>query len=218
MSESKKGAVISPEKAYLYRITHIDNLAWMLAHGLHCRNSAKYDPNYIEIGRTTLIAERKEHAVPITPGGTLSDYIPFYFTPYSPMLLNIKTGRGVPQRPMSDIVILVASLRKLAEAGNGFVYTDRHAFMATARFTNELDLLEEWVPWDLLQARDFQRDLENPGKFERYQAEALIHDTLSIEALLGVIVYDLAGQDKIQALANDAGVGLRILVQPDWYF
>lgn len=54
----------------------------------------------------------------MAPGGTLSDYVPFYFTPCSPMLYNIKTGyNGVPkQEAMEEIVLLVASLRKLAEA------------------------------------------------------------------------------------------------------
>ena len=101
---------LTPEKALVFRITHIDNVAWIFAIGLHCRNSRTNDPNYHEIGNPDLIAKRAHRVVPIPPGGTLSDYIPFYFTPYSPMLLNIKTGHnGMTKTPMPDIVILAFS-------------------------------------------------------------------------------------------------------------
>ena len=48
--------------------------------------------------------------MPIHPGGTLSDYVPFYFTPFSPMAYNIHTGLGVNRINWRDIVVLVASL------------------------------------------------------------------------------------------------------------
>ncbi|MEO1609407.1 MAG: DarT ssDNA thymidine ADP-ribosyltransferase family protein [Pseudomonadota bacterium] len=57
------------------------------------------------------MAKRKHRNVPCIPGGTLSDYVPFYFTPFTPMLYNIKTRYGgVSQNPMEDIIILVSSL------------------------------------------------------------------------------------------------------------
>jgi len=86
--------VLSPERALIFRVAHIDNVAWTLENGLHCRNSKTKQPNYREIGNPELILKRANRDVPIKPNGTLSDYIPFYFTPYSPMLYNIKTGWG----------------------------------------------------------------------------------------------------------------------------
>ena len=71
--------LITSEKAYIFRIVHIENIEWILSHDVQCRNSSQYDPNYVEIGNPDLIKNRKEHAVPIDPGGMLSDYIPFYF-------------------------------------------------------------------------------------------------------------------------------------------
>jgi hypothetical protein len=90
---------LNPQKALIFRITHVSNVAWILANGLHCSNSGHSDPNYVPIGNSEIITRRAARIVPIAPGGTLSDYVPFYFTPYSPMLYNIKTGRvGVTQR------------------------------------------------------------------------------------------------------------------------
>jgi hypothetical protein len=68
---------LTPEKALVFRITHIKNVAWILANGLHCRNSGVLDPDYEEIGNPDLTAMRAHRAVPMPPGGTLSDYIPF---------------------------------------------------------------------------------------------------------------------------------------------
>jgi hypothetical protein len=98
---------LTAERALIFRITHIENVPWILANGLHCGNSACRDPNFRDIGKADLIEKRSTRSVPIPPGGVLSDYVPFYFTPYSPMLYNIKTGyNGVKVTPMPDIAIL----------------------------------------------------------------------------------------------------------------
>ena len=44
---------LSPEKALIFRITHIANAPWILANGLHCRSSAAQDPDFEEIGNPT---------------------------------------------------------------------------------------------------------------------------------------------------------------------
>ena len=40
------------------------------------------------------------------------------------------------------------------------------------------------IDWAILRSRDFKRDPEDPGKFERYQAEALIYKYLPIDGVL----------------------------------
>jgi hypothetical protein len=85
---------LNPEKALIFRITHRDNLPWILANGLHCANSGVRDPTFVPIGNRDLINRRASRTLPAPFQGTLSDYVPFYFTPFSPMLLNIKTGWG----------------------------------------------------------------------------------------------------------------------------
>ncbi len=37
-------SVLSPDKALIFRITHIANMPWILANGLHCPNSDIRDP------------------------------------------------------------------------------------------------------------------------------------------------------------------------------
>ena len=120
-------AWLSAEKALIFRITHIDNVRWILHNGLHCRNGEQ-DPSFVTIGEPEIIERRNGRSVPVEPSGTLSDYIPFYFTPFSPMAYKIKTGLGVTAVPSSDLVVLVASLRELADKHDArFLFTDRHA-------------------------------------------------------------------------------------------
>ncbi len=101
---------LNAENAFIWRIIHRDNLPWILDNGLHCGNSPSQSPSWINIGNQELIDKRSHRIVPLNPGGTLSDYVPFYFTPFSPMMYNIHTGRGVTQRNNSEIIILVSSL------------------------------------------------------------------------------------------------------------
>lgn len=208
---------LNPEKALIWRITHIRNMPWVFRNGLHCRNSATQDPNYFNIGNLELIDRRTHREVPIPPGGTLSDYIPFCFTPFSPMMLNIHTGRGVVQRNNDEICIMVSSLHKLHELGHSFVFTDRHAYTSLAEFFSDLADLKA-IDWPLLQARDFKRDPNDPIKVERYQAEALVHSEIPIQALLGVVCHSPVIQSGLQDQAAALGLDISIHSFPGWYF
>ena len=210
---------LTPEKALIFRATHRLNVPWILANGLHCGHSPQQDPQFVSIGNGELIAKRRTRKVPIPPGGMLSDYIPFYFTPYSPMLYNIKTGYGgIQQRPNADIVILVSSLVVLEQLSVPYVFTDRHAYLATASFSNDRANLVEHVDFGLLQRRDFKREDGDPGKIERYQAEALVHRQVPVAALIGLGCYSEAVKQKLEAETAATGVELAIVSRSDWYF
>ncbi len=156
--------------------------------------------------------------VPIEPHGDLADYVPFYFTPRSPMLLNIKTGyRGVTQRANREIVILVSSLVKLEEIGVRYVFTDRHAVLSAARFFSRLSDLDQ-VDFEILQKSDFRKDENDPGKFERYDAEALVYRHVPVEALLGIACCSEVEQREVASETSSTGGNVRIVARPDWYF
>lgn len=209
---------LNPEKALIFRITHRDNIPWVLANGLHCRNSGVFDHNYVEIGSPDLIQKRHSHPVRHAMGGTLGDYVPFYFTPFSPMLLNIKTGwNGIRQRSNDEIVILVSSLHRLEELGVPFVFSDMHAYMNAAQLYSDLARLDQ-IDWDILQRRDFKRDQNDLGKVDRYMAEALVRGSLPVESLLGLVCYNTAVESPLKALIEEAGLSVKTIVRPAWYF
>lgn len=211
-------AKLNPQMALIFRITHVDNVPWILENGLHCSNSIKRDPSFVNIGNDELIGKRKTQSMPLKPGGVLGDYIPFYFTPFSPMMLNIKTGHGgIRQRPNREIVILVSTLHLVATHKIQFVFTDGHASLVGANFYSKFNQLDE-IDWKILQARDFKRDLNDPGKFGRYQAEALIYQHLPLDALSGIICCVDSVNDNLQQCISECGLKLATFVRPTWYF
>jgi hypothetical protein len=211
-------ASLTPERAFIFRIVHRDNLPWILDNGLHCRNSPANDPNYVEIGNPDLIGKRNARPVPIAPGGTLSDYVPFYFTPRSPMLLNIKTGyNGVRQRSNDEIVIMVSSLNRLRELGHPFLFTNQHAYVQTTQFFSDLARLDQ-IDWPILQNSDFKRDVDDLGKFERYQAEALVRGVLPVTSLVGIACYNVAGVDRVAAQLAARHIAVPAAARTNWYF
>jgi hypothetical protein len=108
---------LNPEKALIFRIVHRKNMPQVLASGCYCKSVTAGKP-FTQIGNLELISKRDTRVVPCGPGGTLSDYVPFYFTPYSPMLYNIKTGYGgVQKHPVGEIIILISSLHTLKQQG-----------------------------------------------------------------------------------------------------
>jgi hypothetical protein len=205
---------LNQAKAFIFRIVHRGNIGKVLSDGCHCRTTMEAKRGYVEIGNQELIERRKHRAVPIRPGGTLSDYVPFYFTPYSPMLYNIKTGWGVTQQSMSDILILVSSLHYLTKKQVPFVFTDRHAYLKTAQFSNDLTDLK-WIIWPVLQRRDFKKD--ETDKVEKYQAEALVYKHVPLDALLGIVCYNDSVRGAVQAEADNVSAAVKIISKSNWY-
>jgi hypothetical protein len=209
---------LNPQKALIWCIIHRDNFPWVLKHGLHCGNSAQRAPNWVSIGNSELIDKRAHHPVPAPMGGLLNDYVPFCFTPFSVMMRNISCERGgVQQRPNDEIVILVSSLHHVVQQGLPFLFTDMHAYYRWATYYDDLAHLDK-VDWALLQARDFKRDLNDPAKFERYQAEALVHRYFPVSALIGIVCYSETGKMHLQTQVAAHGLHLPVHVRPGWYF
>jgi hypothetical protein len=211
--------VLSARQGLIFRITHVENLPWILQNGLWCPSAEVADPNFIAIGNPELISMRSRRRVPIAPGGTLGDYIPFYFTPRSPMLLNISTGYGgITQRWNDEIVFLVSSLPHLIAEGVEFIYSDRHAYLATARFCSDVGELESLVSYELLRTSDFRRDPESPERAERYQAEALVYRHLPCSALVGIACYTEGVRMRIEAATTEQGIIVPIRIRTEWYY
>ncbi|WP_276784194.1 type II toxin-antitoxin system toxin DNA ADP-ribosyl transferase DarT [Thalassolituus oleivorans] len=209
---------LNPKKALVWRIVHRDNLPWILENGLFAGNASQRSPAWVSIGNAELTERRGHHKVLRSPHGVLNDYVPFYFTPFSPMLRNIHSGwGGITKRTNDEILILVSSIHRLEALGLAYVFTDSHAYYQWANFYNDKSDLDK-IDWPLLQTRDFKRDVNDPGKFERYQAEVLVHQHCPIEGLVGIITYNDAVKTSVQTQVTAKGLALQVEARPGWYF
>jgi ssDNA thymidine ADP-ribosyltransferase, DarT len=209
-------SLISPERALIFRLTHRDNLASILRDGLHSQNGAPNSSEFISIGLPDLIVERSARVIPIAPGGTLADYVPFYFTPCTPMALRIVTGRGVPMRRPAELLFLVSSLDALESSNIQYIVTDRHAKLETAQFGSGRELVADLL-WENWRNRDFKRDPEDPEKLERYQAEALVYRHLPVAVLRGIITADAKVQAVVEQQVKASNASLSVRTRRSWY-
>src|SRR5690606_28302780 len=84
----------------LYHITHIDNLPGILSDGALCCDRVREEQKKlaISIAHQHIKERRAKRPVQtlegriVAAGGTLADYVPFYFAPRSPMLYTIDRG------------------------------------------------------------------------------------------------------------------------------
>lgn len=132
-------------------------------------------------------------------------------------MLNIVTGYNVKKVPADEIVIFVSSLRHVADHGIPFVFTNQHAYPPMAEYFTDTARLNE-IDWPLLQSRNFKHDPDDPGRKERYQAEALIWKHVPVDALMGVCCYTTAVEQHLRAEVEQCCLGLKVAAQRNWYF
>ncbi|MGD0585076.1 MAG: DUF4433 domain-containing protein [Oryzomonas sp.] len=180
---------LNPAKALIFRITHRTNVPWIFEHGIFCRSSSNQDPNYRTIGNPELIYKRASRDA---------------------------GWGGITKVPNEDVVIFVSSIHHLVSQARTFVFTDRHAYLVGAEFYSNVERLDQ-IDWQILQNRDFRRDPDDPGKFERYQAEALVYNHMPLEAFFGVVCYTDRVKAQLSQLATDSGVEMKIITETRWY-
>jgi hypothetical protein len=88
--------------------------------------------------------------------------------------------------------------------------------MAVAKFSSDLRDLS-MIDWGQLQRRDFKRQ-EDPEPFEKYQAEALIFRQMPFDALTGVVCYNDNARTKVEQMAKQRGLNLKVVARPNWFF
>ncbi len=208
-----------PARIYLYRITHIDNLDFILESGkLTCPNHPDCDPNYIGIGDATLINSRSTKEVNIEPYGNFTDYVAFYFGERSPMLYAIQKGfNGVTKRHPETIIYLVTTFTKIKEHESLYVFSDGHGYHLMSQFFNAEDDLEE-VDWDIVNLRRWNDTEDDPDRKRRKQAEFLVYQELPLPAIVGIGVYNEAAKTNILTKFAEHDFVRDVIVKPDLYY
>lgn len=202
----------------IYRITHVANVPWILDNGLYALSTGRWNPNFVPIGNPDLIEKRRHRVIDAGPRGALDDYVTFYFGVRSVMLYNIHTRRVVGvEATQRDVVYLVSSCERVRDAGARFLFSDRHAYVATAEFLTDLAELSR-LDWALIRGRDFRREPNRPDKLERRAAEFLVHEHLPITGLLELGCYDEPTCARMRAEVAQRGLHLSVDVRRAWYF
>lgn len=204
-------------KTRIYRLTHHKNLPFIFRNGLHCANSTVKYPAFVNIGFQSLINSRGLTPVKVEPGGVLNDYVPFYFTPRSPMLFMIHKGK-VPdyKGTQEELVYLVSNVEVIQEAGVPFVFTDRHAKLGYAEHYNDYNQLAE-LDWETIRSDNWGQQY-GVIKKEIKQAEFLVHQSLPLNLVQGIICHNDQIHRIVEAAMKDAGVSLPVVCRSNLYY
>lgn len=200
-------------------MTHVGNLASIIKEGrLYCDARApRCNPHSIAYGH--LKAMRAVKTVPVPPGGYVTDYVPFYFAPKSPMLYAIHRGYVKSGLSQTEIIYLVTTVETVVQANKLFVFTDRNATSLNVRFSNDLSRLNQYVNWDIMRSPYwFDRLPDYPDRKSRRQAEFLVYQELEWELIEQIGVYDSTRLNMVQQLLQNTDHQPLVSVERGWYY
>jgi len=198
--------------------THIDHLPSILADGL-VADSRVGDRLRHEVGGRGVKDQRRRAAVPLPPGGVVSDYVPFYFAPRSPMMFAIKGGR-VPEygTDTEPLIYLVSTVERLDELGCRMLFTRRNAALRNAEFTDSIGQLDRHVDWALMQERYWKNTDQDGDRRSRRMAECLVPGVVPPAAILHLVTFNARYQANARSILSQADAMIAVRVEPDWYF
>lgn len=193
-----------PNPTWLYRLVHVDNLPTLLTRGaLHAPHTT---PNgglpYRPIHNVSVQVNRHVKAIPCGPGGTIHDYVPFYFGPLSVMLLNLKTGRVADyNQGQEPLIYLVTTAQAIQQAGVQFVFSNGHGLATFTSWYDDLTRLDQ-VDWSIVKAKYWSDTPEDNDRQRRKQAEFLIWQSLDWSLLHGIAVLNAPMEQRVQIILN----------------
>src|ERR1035441_8721227 len=211
-----------PNPTPILRIIHVDNLRTILARGgLHSTNHTPNDAlPFRTIHNVDIQNVRRARPVPCDPGGTMHDFVPFYFGYLSPMLFQLKTGwvAGYDEG-QEPIIYLQTTVQAVVAAGLRFVFSDGHGIAAFTNWFDDLARLDK-VDWDMVNQRYWKDNVNDMDRQRRKQAEFLIHEFCPWEVIQDITVQNAATKARVEAVLSDFPAEQRKLVNINtgWYY
>jgi len=212
-----------PVQPKVYHITHVDNLASIVAAG--CLESdgrrLRQGGGQTSIGMTEIKRRRLfEIDVQCHPGTKVGDYVPFYFCPRSIMLFIIHKNNHIDmlyhggQHPIIHMQIDMESTICWADQhGVRWAFSDRNAGSYYTDFYNNRNQLGE-IDWDAVNETDFRAPLVKEGK----QAEFLIHDTSPWHLVEKIGVLNERIRNQVNAILRNVQHKPVVTIERTWYY
>lgn len=216
------------DMSLIHHITHIDNIPTILSErGLMCdaevarrslcSQSIAYDS--IKQRRSTRRVE-KLSGEKVAAGGSVADYVPFYFCNRSPMLAAIHNGYVAGyQKGQENVIYLVSTVEAVASSDLVWCFTDGHAAEEMTEFYDRLEGLSK-VDWKAVETWRWGGRwlLDNPDVKRRKQAEFLVHHRFPWDLILQIGVMNQAMANKINELLRKESHIPRVTIQRKWYY
>lgn len=211
-----------PKPTPIFRLVHIECLETILRRKAMTASNHIPDDGlpYRTIHNVSIQDARHRKRVKCGPGGTLHDYVPFYFGYRSPMLLQLKTGQVEGYiEGQEPLLHLVSSVEAVIQAGCEYVFTDGHAIAAYSEtFDSPADLAR--VDWDAVYARYWLSTTEDMDRQRRKQAEFLVHQLCPWSVVQEIGVVSETAKAEVERIVGKFPQGMRrpVKIRPEWYY
>ena len=211
-----------PDPTPIYRIMHLENLRVCLERGgLHAANHVPDDGlGYKTIHNEDIQRVRRVKLIPCDPGGTIHDYVSFYFGPRSPMLYQLHTGwvSGYSEG-QEPIIYLVSTVQRVYDAGAQYVFSDGHGIAAFTHWYDAPDDLDQ-VDWTAVNTTSWHDTVDDMDRQRRKQAEFLVYEFCDWTLIRGIGVLNAGMKAKAESILGEFPSGLHrvVSVHPEWYY
>jgi len=174
--------------------------------------------NYKNLAYQSIQSRRAKVEVPCGVGGRLTDYVPFYFAPRSPMLYTICQG-NVPNytEGQEPVIYVVSTIEAVQQAELPFVFTDGHGIMAVTEFFDDLAQLNQ-VDWQVMNLKYWFDTPEDSDRKRRRQAEFLVHQFFPWQLVTEIGVIDTQVKGQVEQCLQPATHQPAIITRRNWYY
>ncbi len=210
-----------PRPTPIYRIIHVDNL------GVCIQRGGFYAPNHVPddglryriIHNVEIQNVRRERNIPCGAGGTVHDYVSFYFGPRSPMLLQLHTGQVKDyDEGQEPLIYIVSTVEKVLHHGLQFVFSDGHGIASFTTWFDDLKNLGK-VDWNMVYANYWADTLADMDRQRRKQAEFLIYRFCPFEVVTEIGVLNLQMKQRVEKILQQYNItNLPVGIHPEWYY
>ncbi len=204
----------------VYHLTHGKNLDSIIEKGAVLSKYRLVEEGIVheDVAIADIQRRRRTLDVPIAPGGTLHEYVPFHFCPRSPMLYHVDRS-GATEGGQQAMVHLVASTDSIEEASLRFVFTDGHAIMRVSSFHDDLGDIAN-LDWSIINDQHWVETEEDPDRQRRKQAEFLVFGHVPWRLIREVGVMNKRISRRAEEIL-DTYPRIHhpvVTVRPDWYY
>ncbi|MBN2404901.1 MAG: DUF4433 domain-containing protein, partial [Coriobacteriia bacterium] len=200
----------------------VDNLRVCLRRGAaHAPNCTPSDGLFYKpIHNTEVQRTRHSRLIPCGPGGTIHDYVPFYFGPLSPMLYQLHTGWvGGYDEGQEPLIYIVSSAQAVRRTGVDFVFSDGHGIAAYTKWYDDLDELAE-IDWDTVYAKWWRSTVDDMDRQRRKQAEFLVHRLFPWQLVREIAVLNAVMEARVAKIMAEFPNAHHPVAQvrAEWYY
>ncbi|MFO7690037.1 MAG: DarT ssDNA thymidine ADP-ribosyltransferase family protein [Cryobacterium sp.] len=223
-SSSARIAADNVAEQRIYHVTHIRNLAGILAAGalLADTNDALQPRPAIDISATNTRDARRSMLVDGDGSASVAGYVPFFLSPNATFWNNLRSGSDDPRLELDalgsaagDFVIFVSTVGTVLTARAAsddplpasVTLADGDAAAARTRFAATPDAADRMLR--LLRANPDAEALQN--------AELLVADTFPLHQITLVGVTNDRVRDAVKAIFQGFAFRPRVVVYPPWF-